>query len=147
LSVGPGHVGLLDLGDGVPKFSCHYEADLDRSGHSVPDIRPLLWKDGWPQAGDNVLASLVPRVNGVPGERAVADGHRVAVVGKETELAGKDSFFRPPGRGSRSDRSAAIGSRSSQRLMKPSEPGAFVPAPAVHPSSPRRRMRLHSTSS
>jgi arabinan endo-1,5-alpha-L-arabinosidase len=53
LSVGPGHVGLLDLGDGVPKFSCHYEADLDRSGHSVPDIRPLLWKDGWPYAGDN----------------------------------------------------------------------------------------------
>ena len=25
--VGPGHFGLLDLGDGVQKFSCHYEAD------------------------------------------------------------------------------------------------------------------------
>jgi len=52
--VGPGHFGLLDLGDGVQKFSCHYEADLDRSGRSVLDIRPLLWKDGWPLAGDNV---------------------------------------------------------------------------------------------
>lgn len=51
--VGPGHFGLLDLGDGVQKFSCHYEADLDRSGRSVLDIRPLLWKDGWPSAGDN----------------------------------------------------------------------------------------------
>ncbi len=51
--VGPGHFGLLDLGDGVQKFSCHYEADLNRSSRSVLDIRPLLWKDGWPVAGDN----------------------------------------------------------------------------------------------
>lgn len=51
--VGPGHFGLLDLGDGVQKFSCHYEADLDRGGRSVLDIRPLLWKDGWPAGGDN----------------------------------------------------------------------------------------------
>jgi len=52
--VGPGHFGLLDLGDGVQKFSCHYEADLDRGGISVLDIRPLLWRDGWPVAGENV---------------------------------------------------------------------------------------------
>jgi arabinan endo-1,5-alpha-L-arabinosidase len=52
--VGPGHFGLLDLGDGAQKFSCHYEADLDRGGASVLDIRPLLWKDGWPVAGDNI---------------------------------------------------------------------------------------------
>lgn len=51
--IGPGHFGLLELGDGVEKFSCHYEADMDRSGRSVLDIRPLLWKDGWPVAGDN----------------------------------------------------------------------------------------------
>jgi len=51
--IGPGHFGLLDLGDGVQKFSCHYEADLNRGGRSVLDIRPLLWKDGWPVAGDN----------------------------------------------------------------------------------------------
>jgi arabinan endo-1,5-alpha-L-arabinosidase len=46
----------LELGDGVEKFSCHYEADLDRGGVSVLDIRPLLWRDGWPVAGDNVKA-------------------------------------------------------------------------------------------
>jgi len=54
--VGPGHFGLLELGDGVEKFSCHYEADLDRGGISVLDIRPLLWRDGWPVAGENVKA-------------------------------------------------------------------------------------------
>jgi len=52
--VGPGHFGLLDLGDGVQKFSLHYEADLDRGGSSVLDIRPLLWQDGWPVAGDHL---------------------------------------------------------------------------------------------
>ena len=54
--IGPGHFGLLDLGEGVQKFSMHYEADLDRGGISVLDIRPLLWRDGWPVAGDNLVA-------------------------------------------------------------------------------------------
>jgi arabinan endo-1,5-alpha-L-arabinosidase len=51
--IGPGHFGLLEVGDGVQKFSLHYEADLDRGGASVLDIRPLLWRDGWPVAGEN----------------------------------------------------------------------------------------------
>lgn len=51
--IGPGHFGLLDLGGGVQKFSMHFEADLDRGGISVLDIRPLLWRDGWPVAGEN----------------------------------------------------------------------------------------------
>jgi arabinan endo-1,5-alpha-L-arabinosidase len=51
--IGPGHFGLLDLGDGVQRVSMHFEADLDRGGASVLDIRPLLWKDGWPLAGEN----------------------------------------------------------------------------------------------
>jgi arabinan endo-1,5-alpha-L-arabinosidase len=50
---GPGHFGLIDLGDGIQKMSCHYEADLDQSGRSVLGIRPLLWKNGWPVGGDN----------------------------------------------------------------------------------------------
>jgi arabinan endo-1,5-alpha-L-arabinosidase len=52
--VGPGHFGLMDLGEGVQKFSLHFEADLSRGGASVLDIRPLLWKDGWPVAGENL---------------------------------------------------------------------------------------------
>jgi arabinan endo-1,5-alpha-L-arabinosidase len=51
--IGPGHFGLINLGNDVQKFSCHYEADLDRSGRSILDIRALLWKDGWPVAGEN----------------------------------------------------------------------------------------------
>jgi len=50
---GPGHFGRTILEDGVEKMSCHYEADLDQSGRSVLGIRPLLWKNGWPVAGDN----------------------------------------------------------------------------------------------
>jgi arabinan endo-1,5-alpha-L-arabinosidase len=55
-TIGPGHFGLLDLGHGVQKFSLHWEADLDRGAASVLDIRPLLWKDGWPIAGENLSA-------------------------------------------------------------------------------------------
>jgi arabinan endo-1,5-alpha-L-arabinosidase len=54
--IGPGHFGLLDLGDDVQKFSLHYEADLDRGGISVLEIQPLLWRDGWPVAGENLVA-------------------------------------------------------------------------------------------
>lgn len=50
--VGPGHFGLIDCGDGVTKMSCHFEGDYDRSGMSVLGIRPLLWKNDWPVAGD-----------------------------------------------------------------------------------------------
>ena len=67
--IGPGHFGLLDLGDGVQKFSCHYEADLDRGGISVLDIRPLLWRDGWPEAGAQLQGRHV-------SDRIRANGHR-----------------------------------------------------------------------
>ena len=50
--VGPGHFGRVILENGVEKMSCHYEADLDQGGRSVLGIRPLLWKNGWPVAGD-----------------------------------------------------------------------------------------------
>jgi arabinan endo-1,5-alpha-L-arabinosidase len=53
-NIGPGHFGLIELEGGVQKFSMHYEADMDRSGRSVLGIEPLLWKDGWPVAGENL---------------------------------------------------------------------------------------------
>jgi len=49
---GPGHFGRMILGDGIEKMSCHFEADLDQSGRSVLGIRPLIWKNGWPVAGE-----------------------------------------------------------------------------------------------
>ena len=50
--IGPGHFGLSVLEKGVEKMSIHYEADLEQSGRSVLGILPLIWKDGWPVAGE-----------------------------------------------------------------------------------------------
>jgi arabinan endo-1,5-alpha-L-arabinosidase len=55
--VGPGHFGRLVLDQEVEVFSCHYEADLDHpGGFGTLAIRPLLWRDGWPVAGQNAKA-------------------------------------------------------------------------------------------
>lgn len=51
---GPGHFGRTVIDEGVEIMSCHYEADFDRSGRSVLGIRPLLWKNGWPVAGEQL---------------------------------------------------------------------------------------------
>ncbi len=51
---GAGHFGRVILEEGVEKVSLHYEADLDRSGRSILAIKPLLWEDGWPEAGENL---------------------------------------------------------------------------------------------
>ena len=50
--VGPGHFGRTIIDKGVEGMSCHYEADLNQGGRSVLGLRPLLWKNGWPVAGD-----------------------------------------------------------------------------------------------
>ena len=49
---GPGHFGRTVIDEGVEIMSCHYEADFDMGGRSVLGIRPLLWKNGWPVAGE-----------------------------------------------------------------------------------------------
>ena len=51
---GAGHFGRFIVEPGVERMSFHFEADLDRSGRSVLAVRPILWKDGWPEAGDLV---------------------------------------------------------------------------------------------
>jgi arabinan endo-1,5-alpha-L-arabinosidase len=50
--IGPGHFGRMVLEKGIEKMSLHYEADLEQGGRSVLGILPLLWRDGWPVAGD-----------------------------------------------------------------------------------------------
>jgi arabinan endo-1,5-alpha-L-arabinosidase len=50
--IGPGHFGHMILENGVEKMSIHYEADLEQGGRSVLAILPLVWKDGWPVAGE-----------------------------------------------------------------------------------------------
>ena len=49
---GPGHFGRTVIEEGVEIMSCHYEADFDMGGRSVLGIRPLLWRNGWPVAGE-----------------------------------------------------------------------------------------------
>ena len=51
---GPGHFGRTIVDEGVEILSCHYEADFDQGGRSVLAIEPLLWKNGWPYAGERV---------------------------------------------------------------------------------------------
>ena len=87
--VGPGHFGRLDLGEGVEKFSCHYEADLDRSGRSVLDIRPLLWKAGWPVAGDNFQEGSYE----IQSERS---GYALELAVDFVRMAGGMRGFGPP---------------------------------------------------
>ncbi len=88
--VGAGHFGLLDLGDGVQKFSCHYEADLEQGGRSVLGIRPLLWKDGWPVAGDNFKEGTYE----IQSERS---GYALELAVDFVRMAGGMRFFgRPP---------------------------------------------------
>lgn len=50
---GAGHFGRTIIDEGVEIMSCHFEADYARSGRSVLDIRPLLWKNGWPVGGEH----------------------------------------------------------------------------------------------
>jgi len=122
--IGPGHFGLLDLGQGVERFSMHFEADLDRGGASVLDIRPLLWKDGWPAAGENLRegtyeiesvrtgTALELAVEGVPvgGRRAGRGGGGAPAGGAGAPGAGRSAQGAPGGRGE----AAAAGGRGAQ---------------------------------
>ncbi|MBQ3607097.1 MAG: family 43 glycosylhydrolase [Bacteroidales bacterium] len=49
---GAGHFGRYIEDEGVEKMSFHWEADLDRSARSVLAIRPIIWVNDWPVAGD-----------------------------------------------------------------------------------------------
>ena len=49
---GAGHFGRTIIDDGVEIASFHWEADFDMGGRSTLAIRPLLWKNDWPYAGE-----------------------------------------------------------------------------------------------
>ena len=51
---GAGHFGRTIVDDGVEIMSFHWEADFDMGGRSTLAIRPLLWKNDWPYAGDQI---------------------------------------------------------------------------------------------
>lgn len=49
---GAGHFGRTIIDEGVEVTSFHWEADFDMGGRSTLAIRPLLWKNDWPVAGE-----------------------------------------------------------------------------------------------
>jgi len=51
---GAGHFGRFILEEGVEKMSFHWEADYSMSGRSTLAILPIVWRNGWPEAGYNV---------------------------------------------------------------------------------------------
>ena len=53
---GAGHFGRTVIDEGVEIMSFHWEADFDQGGRSVLAIHPLLWKNDWPYAGEQVKA-------------------------------------------------------------------------------------------
>ena len=53
-AVGAGHFGRFIVDKGVEVMSCHWEADFYRSGRSVLTVMPLIWKNGWPKAGEKI---------------------------------------------------------------------------------------------
>ncbi|MBO4826637.1 MAG: family 43 glycosylhydrolase [Prevotella sp.] len=71
---GPGHFGRTIIDEGVEVMSCHYEADFERSGRSVLGIRPLLWRNDWPVAGERFIGgdfSIISERRGYSLELAV----------------------------------------------------------------------------
>ena len=53
---GAGHFGRYIFDDGVELMSFHWEADFDLGGRSTLAVYPLLWKNGWPYAGEQLKA-------------------------------------------------------------------------------------------
>ncbi len=53
---GAGHFGRYIFDDGVELMSFHWEADFELSGRSTLAVYPLLWKNGWPYAGEQLKA-------------------------------------------------------------------------------------------
>jgi arabinan endo-1,5-alpha-L-arabinosidase len=107
--IGPGHFGLIDLGGGVQKFSMHYEADLDRGGASVLDIRPLLWKDGWPEASDNFKEGTYQIESVRTGTTLELAVEGMPVGGRRARGGGGPGFGGPGGPGGRRGNQGAAG--------------------------------------
>lgn len=51
---GAGHFGRYIVEEGVEKMSFHWEADYYQGGRSTLAILPIVWKNGWPVAGENI---------------------------------------------------------------------------------------------
>ena len=158
-AIGPGHFGLLDLGDGVQKFSLHYEADLDRGGISVLDIRPLLWRDGWPEAGGNLApgtyeiesartgTALELAVQGVPVGGPRGRGGRGGPAGGTGRGGGEPIPAQDAAQVSSNWPAGAVGVRMSPYMLQAQQKWAVTPAPNAggYPGSPYFKITIAGT--
>ena len=90
--IGAGHFGRYTTEEGVEKMSLHFEADLDRSGRSVLAIRPIVWKNGWPVAGELVKDGEY----GIISERR---GYALELAVKSIRMPGGMRGFGPQAQG------------------------------------------------
>lgn len=128
--IGPGHFGLLEVGDDVQKFSLHYEADLDRGGVSVLDIRPLLWHDGWPVAGEN-FAEGIYQIESARTGTALELAVEGMPVGGPRGRGARGGFGPGPG-----GRGAGPGGRGAGPGRGGAAPAPTVPAAPATPPAP-----------
>ena len=84
--IGPGHFGQIILEKGVEKMSLHYEADLAQGGRSVLGILPIVWKDGWPVAGEKFK-------EGIYEIESVRRGYALELAVDLTRMAGGPRGF------------------------------------------------------
>jgi arabinan endo-1,5-alpha-L-arabinosidase len=155
--IGPGHFGRLDLGDGVEKFSLHYEADLDRGGISVLDIRPLLWRDGWPVAGDNLTAGTYRIESARTGTVLEIAVQGVPVGGPRPRGPGgpgpRNSTPQPPipaqdaGQVGGAWPAGAVGVRMAQHMVQAQQKWSIEPAPNAggYPGAPYFKIAIAGT--
>lgn len=152
--VGPGHFGLVEMGQGVQKFSLHYEADLDRGGSSVLDIRPLLWRDGWPVAGDNFRAgdyviesSRTGTVLELAGQGVQVGGARPRAGGSGGEAAATRIPTQEAAQVSASWPTGPVGTRLAPQMLQAQQLWRIAPAPQSggYPGSPYFRISIVGT--
>ena len=106
--VGAGHFGRTIVSDGVEKMSFHWEADLDLGGRSTLGILPIVWKDGWPVAGENVK-------EGTYEIESVRRGYALEIVVDFTRMAGGMRGF---GGGNNAEPPKAVPSQTLEDVIK-----------------------------
>ena len=83
---GAGHFGRYIIEEGVEKMSFHWEADYSMSGRSTLAILPIVWRNGWPEAGYNVK-------NGVYEIESERRGYALELATEYVRLGGGMGMF------------------------------------------------------
>lgn len=83
---GAGHFGRYIIAPGVEKMSFHWEADYYQSGRSTLAILPIVWRNGWPEAGYNIK-------NGVYEIESERRGYALEIATEYVRLGGGRGMF------------------------------------------------------